>query len=207
MIERIIRGSLAQRGLVLVATVLLTLASLLSVRGLALDAIPDLSDVQVIIRTPAMGQAPQIVEDQITYPITTRMLALPKAKAVRGFSMYGDSFVYVLFEDGTDLYWARSRVLEALSQVRGELPAGVDPVLGPDATGVGWVYQYALVDRSGGHDLAELRSLAGLVPALRAAARARRCRSGQRRWLRRVSTRRWSIRAGCSPTASASTSC
>ena len=159
MIERIIRWSLAQRGLVLVATVLLTLASLLSLRGLALDAIPDLSDVQVIIRTPAMGQAPQIVEDQITYPITTRMLALPKAKAVRGFSMYGDSFVYVLFEDGTDLYWARSRVLEALSQVRGELPAGVDPVLGPDATGVGWVYQYALVDRSGGHDLAELRSL------------------------------------------------
>ncbi|MBL0041261.1 MAG: efflux RND transporter permease subunit [Xanthomonadales bacterium] len=159
MIERIIRWSLAHRALVLVATVLLTIASLLSVRGLALDAIPDLSDVQVIIRTPAMGQAPQLVEDQITYPITTRMLALPKAKAVRGFSMYGDSFVYVLFEDGTDLYWARSRVLEALSQVRGELPAGVDPVLGPDATGVGWVYQYALVDRSGRHDLAELRSL------------------------------------------------
>jgi Cu(I)/Ag(I) efflux system membrane protein CusA/SilA len=159
MIERIIRWSLAHRALVLAATVLLTIASLLSVRGLALDAIPDLSDVQVIIRTPAMGQAPQIVEDQITYPITTRMLALPKAKAVRGFSMYGDSFVYVLFEDGTDLYWARSRVLEALSQVRGELPEGVDPVLGPDATGVGWVYQYALLDRSGGHDLAELRSL------------------------------------------------
>ena len=159
MIERIIRWSLAQRALVLVTTVLLTAASLLSVRGLALDAIPDLSDVQVIIRTSAMGQAPQIVEDQITYPITTRMLALPKARTVRGFSMYGDSFVYVLFEDGTDLYWARSRVLEALSQVRGELPAGVDPVLGPDATGVGWVFQYALVDRSGRHDLAELRSL------------------------------------------------
>ncbi|HWT15633.1 MAG TPA: CusA/CzcA family heavy metal efflux RND transporter [Patescibacteria group bacterium] len=159
MIEHIIRWSLAHRALVRVATVLLTIASLLSVRGLALDAIPDLSDVQVIIRTPAMGQAPQLVEDQITYPITTRMLALPKAKAVRGFSMYGDSFVYVLFEDGTDLYWARSRVLEALSQVRGELPAGVDPVLGPDATGVGWVYQYALVDRGGRHDLAELRAL------------------------------------------------
>lgn len=159
MIERIIRWSLGHRSLVLVATVVLTLASLLSVRDLRLDAIPDLSDVQVIVRTPALGRAPQIVEDQITYPITTRLLSLPRAKAVRGFSMYGDSFVYVLFDDGTDLYWARSRVLEALSQVRGELPEGVEPVLGPDATGVGWVYQYALVDRSGRHDLAELRSL------------------------------------------------
>ena len=128
-------------------------------RQLPLDAIPDLSDVQVIIRTPYAGQAPQIIEDQVTYPITTRMLAVPKAKAVRGFSMYGDSYVYVLFEDGTDLYWARSRVLEYLSQVRSDLPGGVEPQLGPDATGVGWVYQYALVDRSGQHDLAELRSL------------------------------------------------
>lgn len=159
MIERLIRWSLAHRGVVLVATVLLTVASMLSVRGLKLDAIPDLSEVQVIVRVPAMGRAPQIVEDQITYPITTRMLALPKATAVRGFSMYGDAFVYVLFEDGTDLYWARSRVLEALSQVRGELPEGIEPVLGPDATGVGWVFQYALRDRSGRHDLAELRSL------------------------------------------------
>ena len=159
MIARIIRGSLAHRGLVLVVAIVLAIASVLSVRQLPLDAIPDLSDVQVIVRTPYAGQAPQIVEDQVTYPIATRMLAVPKAKAVRGFSMFGDSFVYVLFEDGTDLYWARSRVLEVLSQVRGELPDGIEPQLGPDATGVGWVYQYALVDRSHRHDLAELRSL------------------------------------------------
>ena len=159
MIERVIQWSLAHRGLVLVSAVLLAIASMLSARHLPLDAIPDLSDVQVIIRTPYSGQAPQIVEDQITYPIATRMLAVPRAKAVRGFSMYGDSFVYVLFEDGTDLYWARSRVLEYLSQVRGELPAGIEPQLGPDATGVGWIYQYALVDRTHRHDLAELRSL------------------------------------------------
>ena len=159
MIERLIHGSLANRGLVLAIAVLLAIASIVSVRQLPLDAIPDLSDVQVIIRTPYAGQAPQIIEDQVTYPITTRMLAVPKAKAVRGFSMYGDSFVFVLFEDGTDLYWARSRVLEYLSQVRGDLPEGVDPQLGPDATGVGWVYQYALIDRSNKHDLAELRSL------------------------------------------------
>ena len=159
MIERLIHASLAHRGLVLTLAVLLAALSLISVRQLPLDAIPDLSDVQVIIRTPYASQAPQIVEDQVTYPITTRMLAVPKAKAVRGFSMYGDSFVYVLFEDGTDLYWARSRVLEYLSQVRSDLPAGVEPQLGPDATGVGWVYQYALIDRTHQHDLAELRSL------------------------------------------------
>lgn len=159
MIARIIQTSLTHRGWVLVLALLLTVVSLLSVRQLPLDAIPDLSDVQVIVRTPYAGQAPQIVEDQVTYPITTRMLAVPKAKAVRGFSMFGDSFVYVLFEDGTDLYWARSRVLESLSQVRSELPEGVEPQLGPDATGVGWVYQYALIDRSGRNDLAELRSL------------------------------------------------
>ena len=159
MIEALIHWSIKNRVLVLTAAVLLTIFSIISVRQLPLDAIPDLSDVQVIIRTPYAGQAPQIVEDQVTYPITTRMLAVPKAKAVRGFSMYGDSFVYILFEDGTDLYWARSRVLEYLSQVRSELPDGVEPQLGPDATGVGWIYQYALVDRSGKHDLAELRSL------------------------------------------------
>ncbi len=159
MIERLIHWSIAHRALVLTVAVLLTIASIISVRQLPLDAIPDLSDVQVIIRTPYAGQAPQIIEDQVTYPITTRMLAVPKAKAVRGFSMYGDSFVYILFEDGTDLYWARSRVLEYLSQVRSELPDGVEPQLGPDATGVGWIYQYALVDRTGKHDLAELRSL------------------------------------------------
>ncbi|HNV83931.1 MAG TPA: CusA/CzcA family heavy metal efflux RND transporter [Arenimonas sp.] len=159
MIERLIHWSIAHRALVLTVAVLLTIASIISVRQLPLDAIPDLSDVQVIIRTPYAGQAPQIIEDQVTYPITTRMLAVPKAKAVRGFSMYGDSFVYILFEDGTDLYWARSRVLEYLSQVRSELPEGVEPQLGPDATGVGWIYQYALVDKTGKHDLAELRSL------------------------------------------------
>ena len=159
MIARLIHASLAHRGWVLAFAVLLAIVSLVSVRQLPLDAIPDLSDVQVIIRTPYAGQAPQIVEDQVTYPITTRMLAVPKAKAVRGFSMYGDSFVYVLFEDGTDPYWARSRVLEYLSQVRTELPEGIEPQLGPDATGVGWVYQYALVDRSQKHDLAQLRSL------------------------------------------------
>jgi Cu(I)/Ag(I) efflux system membrane protein CusA/SilA len=159
MIARLIHWSISNRVLVLVMTLLLTIASLISIRGLPLDAIPDLSDVQVIIRTPYAGQAPQIVEDQVTYPITTRMLAVPKAKAVRGFSMYGDSYVYILFEDGTDLYWARSRVLEYLSQVRAELPEGIEPQLGPDATGVGWVYQYALIDRTGKHDLAELRAL------------------------------------------------
>lgn len=159
MIERLIHWSIGHRALVLTVAVILTIASLISVRQLPLDAIPDLSDVQVIIRTPYAGQAPQIIEDQVTYPITTRMLAVPKAKAVRGFSMYGDSFVYILFEDGTDLYWARSRVLEYLSQVRSELPEGVEPQLGPDATGVGWIYQYALIDKTGQHDLAELRSL------------------------------------------------
>ena len=159
MIERLIHASLRHRGWVLAIAIVLAVVSVISVRQLPLDAIPDLSDVQVIIRTPFAGQAPQIVEDQITYPITTRMLAVPKAKAVRGFSMYGDSFVYVLFEDGTDPYWARSRVLEYLSQVRGDLPAGIEPQLGPDATGVGWVYQYALIDKTHQHDLAELRSL------------------------------------------------
>src|SRR5712692_10503934 len=123
-----------------------------------LDAIPDLSDVQVIIRTTYPGQAPQIVENQITYPLTTTMLSVPGAKTVRGFSFFGDSFVYVLFEDGTDLYWARSRVLEYLRQVQSRLPAGAKASLGPDATGVGWIYEYALVDRSGSHTLADLRS-------------------------------------------------
>jgi Cu(I)/Ag(I) efflux system membrane protein CusA/SilA len=159
VIARLIHWSLAHRALVLLATLLLTLFALASVRTLPLDAIPDLSDTQVIVRTSWPGQAPQIVEDQLTYPVATRMLAVPGARAVRGFSMFGDSFVYVLFEDGTDPYWARSRVLEYLSQVRGELPGGVEPQLGPDATGVGWVYQYALVDRSGRHDLADLRAL------------------------------------------------
>ena len=124
-----------------------------------LDAIPDLSDVQVIIRTTYPGQAPQIVENQVTYPLTTTMMSVPGAKNVRGYSFFGDSFVYVLFDDGTDPYWARSRVLEYLNQVQGRLPREAKPALGPDATGVGWVYEYALVDRSGKHDLSELRAL------------------------------------------------
>jgi len=123
------------------------------------DALPDLSDVQVIIRTTYPGQAPQIVENQITYPLTTTMLSVPGAKTVRGFSFFGDSFVYVLFDDGTDLYWARSRVLEYLNQVQSRLPAGAKASLGPDATGVGWIYEYTLIDRSGQHDLGELRAL------------------------------------------------
>ncbi len=159
MIASIIRGSMAQRGLVLMLSVILSLLALSAVRTLPVDAIPDLSDVQVTVRTAWPGQAPQVIEDQITYPLTTRMLAVPGASHVRGFSMYGDSFVYVLFEDGTDPYWARSRVLEYLTQARGELPSGVEPVLGPDASGVGWVYQYALVDRSGRHGLEELTEL------------------------------------------------
>jgi Cu(I)/Ag(I) efflux system membrane protein CusA/SilA len=123
------------------------------------DALPDLSDVQVIIRTPYPGQAPRVVEDQVTYPLTTTMMSVPGAKAVRGFSFFGDSFVYVLFEDGTDLYWARSRVLEYLNQVQSRLPAQAKAALGPDATGVGWIYEYALVDRSGRHDLGQLRAI------------------------------------------------
>ena len=132
---------------------------LISIQHTPLDAIPDLSDVQVIIRTTYVGQSPQVVEDQVTYPITTTMLAVPGAKTVRGYSFFGDSYVYVVFEDGTDLYWARSRVLEYLNQATDSLPEGVRPRLGPDATGVGWVYSYALVDKTGQHDLAQLRSL------------------------------------------------
>ena len=159
MIAALIRWSVVNRFLVLLATLLMTAVGIWSLRTTPIDALPDLSDVQVIIRTPYPGQAPQIVENQITYPLTTTMLSVPGAKTVRGYSFFGDSYVYVLFEDGTDLYWARSRVLEYLSQVQSRLPDGAKPSLGPDATGVGWIYQYALVDRSGTHDLAQLRSL------------------------------------------------
>ena len=159
MIERLIRASVAARGLVVAAALILTLIGIAAVRTTPVDALPDLSDVQVIIRTTYPGQAPRIVEDQVTYPITTTMLSVPGARVVRGYSFVGDSFVYVLFEDGTDLYWARSRVLEYLSQVQSRLPEGAKASLGPDATGVGWIYEYALVDKSGRHDLAELRSL------------------------------------------------
>ncbi|MBK5910308.1 CusA/CzcA family heavy metal efflux RND transporter [Rhodothalassium salexigens] len=159
MIAALIRWSIANRFLVLLMSLLVLLAGLVAVRETPLDAIPDLSDVQVIVKTNYPGQAPQVVEDQVTYPLTTAMLAVPKAVNVRGYSFFGDSYVYIIFEDGTDLYWARSRVLEYLAQVSGQLPDGAEPSLGPDATGVGWVYQYALVDRTGAHDLAELTSL------------------------------------------------
>ena len=159
MISRIIEASLRDKFQVLLATALIIAAGIWAVKHTALDAIPDLSDVQVIVFTEYPGQAPQVVEDQVTYPLTTAMLAVPHAKVVRGYSFFGFSFVYIIFEDGTDMYWARSRVLEYLNYVRGRMPAGVSPTLGPDATGVGWIYEYALVDRSGRHDLAELRSL------------------------------------------------
>ncbi|MQT32351.1 efflux RND transporter permease subunit [Pseudomonas helleri] len=159
MIAALIRWSVGNRMLVLLATLFVTAWGIWSVQNTPIDALPDLSDVQVIIRTPYPGQAPQIVENQVTYPLTTTMLSVPGAKAVRGYSFFGDSFVYVLFEDGTDLYWARSQVLEYLSQIQGRLPASAKPALGPDATGVGWIYQYSLVDRSGKHDLAQLRAL------------------------------------------------
>lgn len=159
MIAKIIRASVAARGLVVAAALILTLLGIAAVRTTPVDALPDLSDVQVIIRTTYAGQAPRIVEDQVTYPITTTMLSVPGARVVRGYSFVGDSFVYVLFDDGTDPYWARSRVLEYLSQVQNRLPEGARASLGPDATGVGWIYEYALVDKSGRHDLSELRSL------------------------------------------------
>ena len=159
MLANLIRWSIKNRVLVLVVTLLLTGWGWLSFKNIPLDAIPDLSDVQVIIRTSYPGQSPEVVEQQVTYPITTTMLSVPGAKVVRGFSYFGDSYVYVVFADGTDLYWARSRVLEYLSQAAASLPAGVQPHLGPDATGVGWVYSYALVDRTGKHDLSQLRSL------------------------------------------------
>ena len=159
MIARLIRWSVANRLLVLLVTLLLSVWGGYSLRHMPIDALPDLSDVQVIIRTSYPGQAPQIVENQVTYPLATTMLSVPGAKTVRGFSFFGDSFVYVIFDDGTDLYWARSRVLEYLNQVQSRLPASAKTSLGPDATGVGWIYQYALVDRSGRNDLSQLRTL------------------------------------------------
>ena len=159
MIANLIRWSIANRFLVLLASLMVAAWGVYSMLRTPLDALPDLSDVQVIIRTPFPGQAPRIVENQITYPLTTTMLSVPGAKTVRGYSFFGDSFVYVLFEDGTDLYWARSRVLEYLNQVQSRLPAGAKASLGPDGTGVGWIYQYALVDRSGTQDSGQLRAL------------------------------------------------
>ncbi|MEY3220789.1 MAG: hypothetical protein RIT27_2146 [Pseudomonadota bacterium] len=159
MINILIRWSISNRFLILIATLLLTGWGVFSLQQTALDALPDLSDVQVIIRTSYAGQSPKIVEDQITYPIATTMLSVPAAQAVRGYSMFGDSYVYVIFKDGTDLYWARSRVLEYLNQVASSLPQNVQPRLGPDATGVGWIYSYALIDKTNQHDLSQLRTL------------------------------------------------
>ena len=159
MIGKLIHWSVANRFIVAFFALLIAGIGVLSLRATPLDAIPDLSDVQVIIKTTYPGQAPQVVEDQVTYPLSTAMLAVPKAKSVRGYSFFNDSYVYIIFDEGTDLYWARSRVLEYLSQVAPDLPESARPALGPDATGVGWVYQYALTDRTGQNDLADLRAL------------------------------------------------
>ncbi|MCF2856513.1 efflux RND transporter permease subunit [Pseudoalteromonas sp. SMS1] len=159
MIESIIRWSLMNRFFVLLVTVIVALGGVYSLKNTPVDAIPDLSDVQVIVKTSYPGQAPQVVQDQVTFPLTTAMLSVPGARTVRGFSFFGDSYVYIIFDDDTDLYWARSRVLEYLSQVSASLPDTAKPQLGPDATGVGWVYIYALTDRSGNHDISQLRSI------------------------------------------------
>src|SRR5665213_2238075 len=159
LIERIIEASARNPFLIILLTLFAIGGGVWSLTKTPLDAIPDLSDVQVIISTDWEGRSPDLVEDQVTYPISTKFIAAPKVKFVRGESMFGKSFVYVIFEDGTDIYWARSRVIEYLNSVRGSLPDDVNPVIGPDATGVGWVYEYAVVDKSGKHNLAELRSL------------------------------------------------
>src|SRR6202453_4801586 len=158
MIEWIIEASARNKFLVFIFTLFAVAAGIYGLKHTPLDAIPDLSDVQVIVYTDWEGRSPDLVEDQVTYPISTAFIAAPKVKFVRGESMFGKSFVYVIFEDGTDIYWARSRVLEYLNSIRGSLPEGVNPVIGPDAPGVGWVYEYALVDDTGKHNLAELRS-------------------------------------------------
>lgn len=159
MIKWLIRWSITNRFLVIMAAFFLTIGGTWTVKQTPVDALPDLSDIQVIIRTSYPGQAPDIVESQVTYPLTTTMLSVPRAKTVRGFSSFGDSYVYIIFEDGTDLYWARSRVLEYLNQAQRSLPAGTSSSIGPDATGIGWIFQYALLDRTGNNDLASLRSL------------------------------------------------
>ncbi|RLC02284.1 MAG: AcrB/AcrD/AcrF family protein, partial [Deltaproteobacteria bacterium] len=159
MIEKIIEWSIKNRFMVILATMFIIAAGIFAMLKTPLDAIPDLSDVQVIVYTEYPGQAPEVVEDQITYPLTTAMLSVPFAKVVRGYSFFGYSFVYLIFEDGTDLYWARSRVMEYLNFVSGRLPQGVTPSLGPDATGVGWAYEYVLKDTTGNTDLQELRSI------------------------------------------------
>src|SRR5882757_8191813 len=159
LLERIIEASVRNTFFVVILTLFGIAGAIWVLIRTPLDAIPDLSDVQVIVYTEWEGRSSDLVEDQITYPISTRFIAAPKVKFVRGESMFGKSFIYVIFEDGTDIYWARSRVIEYLNSVRGSLPEGVNPTIGPDATGVGWVYEYALVDDSGKHDLAQLRSI------------------------------------------------
>jgi len=159
MLKKIIEASIKQRLMILIITIMITVWGIQELRNTPLDALPDLSDVQVIIKTPFPGQAPKLVEEQVTYPLSTAMLAVPGAQTVRGYSFFGDSYVYVIFEDGTDIYWARSRVLEYLNQVSSRLPQGIQPSLGPDASGVGWIFEYALVDRTGNLDLSQLKSL------------------------------------------------
>ena len=159
MIARTMRLALGNRALMLLLALAITAWGIYAIRHMSLDAIPDLSDTQVIIDTKYPGQAPQVVQDQVTYPLTTILSSVPRSTQVRGYSSFGESYVYVIFRSGTDPYWARSRVLEYLSQVKSRLPAGVQPVLGPDATGVGWVYEYALADKSGKHDIAQLTTL------------------------------------------------
>ncbi|MHB8736410.1 MAG: efflux RND transporter permease subunit, partial [Terriglobales bacterium] len=159
MIAKIIDACARNRFLVFTAVALLVVAGIWSLKRVPLDALPDISDVQVIVHTPWAGQPPSVIEDQVTYPMVTAMLAAPHVKAVRAQTMFGDSYVFVVFQDGTDLYWARSRVLEYLQQITSRLPADVHPVIGPDATGAGWVYEYALVDHSHRQSLADLRSL------------------------------------------------
>ena len=159
MISRIIEWCEQNRFLVFTGVALLTVAGVWSVRHIPLDALPDISDVQVVIHAEWPGEPPNVIEDQVTYPIVTTLLAAPHVKSVRAQTMFGDSYVFVVFEDGTDLYWARSRVLEYLQQIAGRLPAGVFPTIGPDATGAGWVYEYAIVDHNHRYSLADLRSL------------------------------------------------
>src|SRR6266704_674260 len=159
MISRVIGWCARNRFLVFAGVLFLLLAGIWSLQRIPLDALPDISDVQVIVHTPWSGRPPNVIEDQVTYPIVTTLLAAPHVKAVRAQTMFGDSYVFVVFEDGTDLYWARSRVLEYIQQITGRLPAGVHPVIGPDATGAGWVYEYAVVDHSHQRSLADLRSI------------------------------------------------
>ena len=184
MIARLIAWSAKNLMLVFVATAFAVVAGVWAVRTLPLDAIPDLSDTQVIVYTEFPGQAPQVVEDQVTYPLTTSMLTVPRSKVVRGFSFFGVSFVYVIFEDGTDIYWARSRVLEYLNAAAKRLPAGVTPTLGPDASGVGWVYQYAVLGKN--KSLADLRSLQDWDIRFGSLQSGRRRRGRQRRRLRQA---------------------